>query len=198
MNLSYLDDESRTGLRRNECSTPYLPLPDHICRVPETWGHGHAVLRMVLGHAMLLWMVLVLVLLMLLLMPFAVSLAVVLPCCRFPWGELDLEAVVDVVDHGAGARHRLHHRVLDLEPLLQVAADGIDAVELVLGGGRPLLGEPPAAEPADDAGGDGEEGDHGEHGEHRAERAPGRGGRLRVHDGVGGWVVTHGLRKWLV
>uniref|UniRef100_A0A0E0CQE9 Uncharacterized protein n=1 Tax=Oryza meridionalis TaxID=40149 RepID=A0A0E0CQE9_9ORYZ len=28
----------------------------------------------------------------------------------FPWGELDLEAVVNVVDHGAGARHRLHHR----------------------------------------------------------------------------------------
>lgn len=133
---------------------------------------------------------------LMLLTPLVVALAVVLPRRRLPGRELDLEAVVDVVDHGARARHGLHRRVLDLEALLQVAANGVGAVEVLVGG--PLPGEAAAAQPADDAGGHGEEGDHREHGEDRAERALGRrgGGRLRAQDGVRGRRVVHrGIRQ---
>jgi hypothetical protein len=130
--------------------------------------------------------------------PLAVGLAVALPRRGLPRRELDLEAVVDVVDHGAGARHGLHRRrVPDLEALLQVAADGVAAVGVVVGGLPP--GEPAAAEPPHDAGGHGQEGDHREHGEDRAERTPGRrgGGRVRAQDGVGrgGGVVHRGVRQ---
>jgi hypothetical protein len=101
------------------------------------------------------------------------------------------------VDHGAGARHGLHRRVFDLEALLEVAADVVGAVVvLVIVDGFLPGGEAAAAEPPDDAGGDGEEADHREHGEDGAERALGRGGgRLRVHDGARGvGVVLRGLR----
>jgi len=128
--------------------------------------------------------------------PLVVGLAVVLPRRRLPRRELDLEAVVDVVDHGARARHGLHRRVRDLEALLQVASNGVGGVQVLVGGPPP--GEPAAAQPADNAGGHGEEGDHREHGEDRAERALGRrgGGRLRAQDGVRGrGVVYRGIRQ---
>nr|CAB3447669.1 unnamed protein product [Digitaria exilis] len=116
---------------------------------------------------------------LLLLAPLVVGLGVALPRRGLPRRELDLEAVVDVVDHGAGARHGLHGRV---------AADGVGAVVVVIVGGGLLTGEPAAAEPPHDAGCHGQDGDHREHGEHRAERAPRRRGvgRVRAQDGVGG------------
>lgn len=128
-----------------------------------------------------------------LLAPSVVALVVVLPCCRFSRRKLDLEAIIHVMDDGTGARHGLHRRVLELEALLQVASHGVGTVELLVGGGL-LLGKPTSAQSPRNAGGDGEEGDDAEHGEHRPERAPGRGGRLRMHDGVGGRVIWHGLR----
>jgi len=172
-----------------------LPLPDHGVRgISESrvlLGHGVA-----FGHhanKLRLMVTLMLLVLVLVVAPLAVVLAVALPRRGLPRRELDLEAVVDVVDHGAGARHGLHRRrVLDIEALLQVGAVGV-----VVGGLPP--GETAAAEPAHDTGGHGQEGDHREHGEDRAERAPGRrgAGRVRAQDGVGrgGGVVHRGVRQ---
>jgi hypothetical protein len=196
----YIIVRSCARLRWNERPAPYLPLPVHshshsLSRVPEArvvlW-HGVA-----FGNADELGL-----LLMLKLTPLvaASKLAVALPRRRLPRRELDLEAVVDVVDRGAGARHGLHRRALDLESaaLLQVASDGVGGVG-VLVGGVPLPGEPAPAQPAGDAGGHGEEGDRREHGEDRAERAlGGRGRRPRAQDGVGGrGVVDRGVRHIL-
>lgn len=176
-----------------------MPLPDHgFSRVSEArvlLRHGVA-----FGNAnelgLLMQMLALALDLALMLTPLVVGLAVVLPRRRLPRRELDLEAVVDVVDHGARARHGLHRRVRDLEALLQVASNGVGGVEVLVGGPPP--GEPAAAQPADNAGGHGEEGDHREHGEDRAERALGRrgGGRLRAQDGVRGrGVVYRGIRQ---
>lgn len=180
-----------------------MALPDHggVRGVSES--------RVLLGHGVafgyhanklcLSRVALVMDLLLLLLAPLVgVGLAVALPRRGLPRRELDLEAVVDVVDHGAGARHGLHGgRVLDLEALLEVAADGVGPVEVVVGGLPP--GETAAAEPPRDAGGHGQDGDHREHREDRAEGALGRrgGGRVRAQEGVGGGggVVHRGIRQ---